>query len=43
VESKVNDQSKRLDKAFSLLIQEISEQGYACCRMIETMNNLVQA
>lgn len=34
---------KNLDRAFSVLIQEIREEGYAGCRMIETMNSLVLA
>lgn len=41
IEGEANDQNKKLDKAFSSLIQEIREQGYAGCRMIETLNNLV--
>lgn len=35
------NQEKKIDKTFSLLIQEIREQGYVGCRMIETMNSLV--
>jgi glutamyl-tRNA reductase len=35
------DQQKKIEKTFSALIQEIRESGYAGCRMIETMNNLV--
>jgi hypothetical protein len=35
------ESQKRIEKTFSALIQEIREQGYAGCRMIETMNNLV--
>ena len=35
--------NKKVEKAFSLLMQEIREQGYAGCRMIETVNNLVPA
>lgn len=35
-----HDQNKKLDKAFSSLIQEIREQGYAGCRLIEAFNNL---
>ena len=42
IEKTTHEQTKKLDKAFSSLIQEIREQGYAGCRMIETMNNLVQ-
>jgi len=38
---KALDHNKKLDKAFSSLIQEIREHGYAGCRMIETMNKLV--
>lgn len=41
IEGEVHDQNKKLDKAFSSLIKEIREQGYAGCRMIETLNNLV--
>lgn len=37
----VNNPDKRLDKAFSQLIREIREQGYAGCRVIETVNSLV--
>lgn len=35
------DQQRKIEKAFSTLIQEIRESGYAGCRMIETINNLV--
>jgi hypothetical protein len=37
------DQHLKIDKKFSLLIQEIKESGYAGCRMIETITNLVPA
>ncbi len=36
-----NDQQQKIEKTFSSLIQEIKESGYAGCRLIETMNNLV--
>lgn len=36
-----HDQNMKLDKIFSSLIQEIREQGYAGCRVIETLNNIV--
>lgn len=35
------DQQVNIEKNFSMLIQEIKESGYAGCRMIETINNLV--
>jgi len=35
------DQNRKIEKTFSVLIQEIRETGYAGCRMIETINNLV--
>lgn len=34
-------QQVNIEKNFSMLIQEIKESGYAGCRMIETINNLV--
>lgn len=37
------DPQRKIEKTFSALIQEIRESGYAGCRMIETMNNLVPA
>lgn len=37
------DQETKIEKTFSGLIQEIRESGYAGCRMIETINNLVPA
>jgi len=37
------EQRKKIEKTFSALIQEIRERGYAGCRIIETMNNLVPA
>ncbi len=36
-----NDYHKKIEKAFSGLIQQIRENGYAGCSMIETMNSLV--
>jgi Txe/YoeB family toxin of Txe-Axe toxin-antitoxin module len=36
-------QRKRLEKTFSEIIQQIKSDGYAGCRMIEAMNNLVAA
>jgi Txe/YoeB family toxin of Txe-Axe toxin-antitoxin module len=36
-------QSKRLEKTFSEIIQQIKSDGYAGCRIIEAMNNLVAA
>lgn len=37
------DPERKIEKTFSMLIREIRESGYAGCRMIETMNNLVPA
>ncbi len=37
------DPEQKIEKTFSALIREIRESGYAGCRMIETMNNLVPA
>ncbi len=37
------DPERKIEKTFSALIREIRESGYAGCRMIETMNNLVPA
>lgn len=39
----VTDPYRKIEKTFSALIQEIRESGYAGCRMIETINNLVPA
>jgi glutamyl-tRNA reductase len=39
----VVEQQRKIEKTFSALIQEIREQGYAGCRVIEAMNNLVPA
>jgi glutamyl-tRNA reductase len=38
---KAIDQERRIEKTFSGLIQEIRASGYAGCRMIETINDLV--
>jgi len=35
------DHSKKIEKTFSDLIQQIKSQGYAGCMLIEAMNNLV--
>lgn len=37
------EQQRKIEKTFSGLIQQIREQGYAGCMMIEAMNNLVPA
>lgn len=37
------DHSKKIEKTFSDLIQQIKTQGYAGCMLIEAMNNLVPA
>ncbi len=37
------DHKKKVEKIFSLLMQEIREQGFAGCRMIEAVNSLVPA
>lgn len=37
------DHQRKIEKTFSELIQKIRESGYAGCRMIETINNLVPA
>lgn len=37
------DHSKKIEKTFSDLIQQIKSQGYAGCMLIEAMNNLVPA
>jgi len=37
------DHKRKVEKTFSLLMQEIRAQGFAGCRMIEAMNSLVPA
>jgi hypothetical protein len=36
-------QSKRIDKTFSKLIQQIKAEGYRGCAVIQTMNELIAA